>query len=119
MTARVINAVLCDRININGCANLEGAGSKWPSPPARICLWVEIENLPKAEFQVAAQVRRGARLIDETYTELVLAGKPYWQMGFEWEDLEGFQPKTYTFTVLVNGLPARTMIADFGAKGPA
>jgi len=116
MTARVINAVLCDRLNISGRANVLGAGSKWPSPPARICLWVEIENLSEVEFAVSAQIRRGARLIDETHAELVLAGESYWQTGFEWEDLEEFQPKTYSFTVLVDGLPARTIVADFGAR---
>lgn len=116
MGTRVINAVLCDHLEIRDRAILAGAGSKWTQPPPRICLWIEIENLSDAEFGLAAQIRRGTRLIEETHTELVLAGESYWQTGFEWEGLEGFQPKTYHFVVLVNGMPARTIVADFGAR---
>lgn len=116
MSARVLNAVLCDRLSVNGRANLEGAGSKWSHPPGRICLWVELENLPEAAFGISVRVRRGRWVISETHTELVLAGQSYWQTGFERDDLTELEPKTYAFTVLVNGVPARTIVADFGAK---
>jgi hypothetical protein len=115
MEVTILNAVLCERIRGTRRATLDGVGAMWPKPPRALAIWLELLNPSEQAFNVAISIWRGSRFVDETAAELVLAGQRYWQMRFEWREVSQLQHKTYQFLVLVNGFPARTMVADFGS----
>lgn len=115
MSAKVINAVLCERITGRERATLESAGLKWRSPPPTLAVWIELSNTTEAEFTVSVQIWRGAKYIDESETEQVLEGRLYWQSKFEFSGTEDLEAKSHRFIVLVNSLPVRTIVTDLGS----
>jgi hypothetical protein len=111
----VLNTVLCEGV-INGRRlTLEGVGSRWGKPPTSVAIWIELRNPSEQPFTISVELWRGGEFVDDSPVELVLEGKSYWQSWFKWDHQVRLQPKTYQFLVMVNGSPARTMVADFGA----
>lgn len=119
MNVSVLNTVVCEQIRVGRRVTLVDVGPKWSSPPTNLAVWIELHNPSERDFSVAVQVWRGRNLLDESPTELVLAGQPHWQTFFQWESLHDFKRKTYTFVVLVDDVRARTIMVDFGAGTPS
>jgi hypothetical protein len=115
MSASVLNTVLCEGVISGKRLTLKGVGSRWRKPPTSIAIWIELRNPSEQPFTVSVELWRGGKFVDDSPIELVLEGKSYWQSWFKWDHQVKLQPKTYQFLVMVNGSPARTMVADFGA----
>lgn len=119
MEITVLNAVACEKIRVGRRITLVDVGPRWSHPPSSLGLWIELSNPSERAFQVEVQIWRGKLMLDESPTELVLAGQAHWQAVFQWETMAEYERKTYTIVVLVDGLMSRTITVDFGAgTGP-
>jgi hypothetical protein len=115
MGPSVLNAVLCENILGTEGYSLVNVGLRWHEPPPTLGIWIELSNLSEHPFTVSVQIWRGRELLDQSEEELVLEGKSYWQSRFLFEGTRVLERKTYSFVVLLNGVPRHTIVADFGA----
>jgi hypothetical protein len=115
MGSSVLNAVLCERILGAERYSLINVGLRWPWPPSTLGVWIELTNLSEQPFTVSEQIWRGREFLDQSEEELVLEGKSYWQSRFMFEGTQVLERKSYSFVVLLNGVPCHTIVADFGA----
>ena len=72
-------------------------------------------NPSEREFSVQLQVYRLNELEFASDEELILSGLDRFQKYYRFV-AGSLQAKTYAFRLLLNGVPARTLILDFGAK---
>ena len=115
MDITILNSVVCERSEGRRGYTLFNVGSLWREPPSQLTVWLELHNPSEREFTVAVAIRRAKVLIDETPTELVMAGKRYWQSLFEFYGTFQLEAKSHQLVVLLDGLETRTMNIDLGS----
>lgn len=111
----VRNMIACDAISAEEPYTLTSVRFAWSRPPSEFALWCDIGNPSERAFSVQLQVYRLKELVFTSDEELVLSGLEGFQKYYRFV-AGALQVKTYAFRLLLNGVPARTLVLDFGAR---
>lgn len=114
MDVTIVNAVVCDRVSDAQPYDLYRVEYRWSKPPKTLAIWVEISNPAERSFTIGLALYRGRSFVGDTSEELILEGRSTWEGHWEFATASGLQAKAYSFVVLLEGVPARTIPVDFG-----
>ncbi|MCZ7606433.1 MAG: hypothetical protein M5U25_10235 [Planctomycetota bacterium] len=111
---KLVTAVVCESASEAAPYTLIRVRKRWRTPPAELCVYLEVLNATGEPYDVAAQIRRKSTIVAAFETELVLMSKRDLDEVILTLPLEGLEPRTYGINLLLNGVVADTLWVDFG-----
>lgn len=109
----VVNAIVCERISSSRPLTLTRVRKRWRTPPASICVYLEIHNPSERPYDLGFELWRRNELIDESGVELIPVSDGEDEHAAVLE-FSGLEAKSYFLDVLLSGERKARIVLDFG-----